>query len=49
MPHLAEKLIMLANGRLMRPLDIFDLVFHACPIVLLILKIGCRLITNRKG
>jgi hypothetical protein len=49
MPHLAEKLIMLASGRLVRPLDVLDLVFHACPIVLLVLKFAHRLSVNRKG
>ena len=37
-PHLVEKLQMLVNGRLTRPLDQFDLVWHALPILLLILK-----------
>ena len=34
-PHLWEKLKMLAAGTLTRPLDIFDLAFHAAPIALL--------------
>ena len=34
-PHLWEKLKMLAAGTLTRPIDIFDLVFHAAPLVLL--------------
>lgn len=37
-PHLVEKLRMLWNGTLTRPIDIFDLVFHASPLVLLLLK-----------
>lgn len=37
-PHLVEKIRMLFAGTLTRPLDIFDLVFHAAPLVLLILK-----------
>ena len=37
-PHLTEKLRMLAAGTLRRPLDIFDLLFHLAPIVLLVLK-----------
>lgn len=49
MPHLAEKLIMLASGRLVRPLDVFDLVFHSWPIVLLILKIARQFSADRKG
>ncbi len=34
-PHLVEKLRMLAQGTLQRPLDIFDLFLHATPLVLL--------------
>jgi hypothetical protein len=39
MPHVVEKLIMLKNGTLSRPIDMFDLVFHLVPTVLLIAKI----------
>lgn len=38
-PHLVEKLRMLIHGTLKRPIDIFDLVFHAVPWVLLVLKL----------
>ena len=38
-PHLWEKLKMLAAGTLSRPIDIFDLVLHASPWVLLALKL----------
>ena len=38
-PHLVEKLRMLAGGTLRKPIDIFDLVFHLAPLVLLILKL----------
>jgi len=38
MPHVLEKLIMLKNGVLTRPLDIFDLFFHLAPSVILLLK-----------
>ena len=34
-PHLWEKLKMLAAGTLVRPIDIFDLLMHAGPLVLL--------------
>ena len=37
-PHLWEKLKMLAAGTLSRPIDIFDLLFHGIPLVLLVLK-----------
>jgi hypothetical protein len=30
---------MLANGTLTRPIDIFDLILHAAPSVLVVLKI----------
>jgi len=38
MPHVAEKLIMLKDGNLTRPLDIFDLFFHLAPSLLPIVK-----------
>lgn len=38
-PHLWEKLKMLAAGTLSRPIDIFDLLLHAAPIVVLVIKI----------
>lgn len=37
-PHIFEKLSMLARGELKRPIDWFDLVFHALPWALLALK-----------
>lgn len=37
-PHLVEKLGMLVEGALKRPIDIFDLVWHTWPIVLLIVR-----------
>jgi hypothetical protein len=40
MPHVVEKILMLKNGMLHRPIDIFDLFFHLVPLILLILKIG---------
>jgi len=38
MPHVVEKILMLTNGTLTRPIDIFDLCFHLLPLLLLILK-----------
>ncbi len=38
-PHLWEKLKMLADGTLSRPIDIFDLFLHGMPLVLLVLKL----------
>ncbi len=37
-PHIVEKLSLLAQGRLVRPLDWFDLLFHSIPWLLLMLK-----------
>jgi hypothetical protein len=39
-PHVAEKIRWLLQGELTRPLDIFDLLFHGLPWVLLGLKLG---------
>ena len=38
MPHVLEKLIMLKDGNLIRPVDIFDLFFHLIPTILLAIK-----------
>lgn len=38
-PQLTEKLRMLFAGTLRRPLDIFDLLLHLAPIVVLALKL----------
>lgn len=38
-PHLVEKINMLANGTLSQPIDIFDLLYHESPLVLLVLKL----------
>ena len=37
-PHIVEKLGMLFNGSLSRPIDIFDLLLHGVPWLLLGLK-----------
>ena len=39
MPHALEKLSMLLNGALNKPVDIFDLFFHLIPAFLLLLKL----------
>ncbi len=39
-PHIVEKLGMLLAGTLKRPIDIFDLVWHAWPFVLLAYRIS---------
>jgi hypothetical protein len=38
-PHLLEKLRMLTEGQLVKPIDIFDLVLHGTPWILLVLKL----------
>lgn len=37
-PHLVEKLRLLWHGQLRRPLDIFDLLMHAAPALILAAK-----------
>jgi len=37
-PHAVEKVKLLVAGQLTRPLDIFDLLFHLSPALLLLLK-----------
>jgi hypothetical protein len=44
--HLWEKLKLLAAGQLVRPIDIFDLLLHAVPWLLLLAKLG-RLVVTR--
>jgi hypothetical protein len=46
-PHIWEKLKMLANGELSRPIDIFDLFLHGTPWVLLLLKLIRDNVTNK--
>ena len=38
-PHVWEKLVMLLRGELRRPLDVFDLIYHLLPTVLLIVRL----------
>jgi hypothetical protein len=38
-PHLWQKLKMLADGTLQRPIDIFDLFLHGMPLMLLAVKL----------
>jgi hypothetical protein len=37
-PHIFEKLSMLANRKLVRPVDWFDLILHRSPWIILMLK-----------
>lgn len=43
--HLIEKLRMLANGLLTRPVDIFDLFMHGGPLLLVFAK--CLLVLKK--
>ena len=45
-PHVWEKLRMLVEGTLSRPIDIFDLFLHATPWGLLVVKLA-RMIALR--
>jgi hypothetical protein len=38
-PHLIEKLHALTQGQLTRPLDIFDLLLHSVPALLLVWRV----------
>lgn len=38
-PHLLEKLGMLADGMLVKPIDIFDLFLHGTPLCLLLIRV----------
>jgi hypothetical protein len=46
-PHIWEKLKMLASGTLTRPIDIFDMLFHGVPWILLLLKLTLGRQSNR--
>ena len=37
-PHIVEKIQMLIKGKLVRPIDWFDLVLHGTPWVILVIK-----------
>lgn len=45
-PHLVEKLRMLMQGSLVKPLDIFDMFMHASPLVLIAIKAFRQFIMN---
>ena len=47
-PHLWEKLKMLASGELNKPIDIFDLLLHGTPWLLLIIKLVLALTSKPK-
>ena len=45
-PHLIEKLRMLSQGTLTKPLDIFDLLLHSVPIVLLLVRLWRKFLSK---
>ncbi len=45
-PHLIEKLRMLSQGTLVKPVDIFDLLLHSAPIVLLAVRLWRQFTTR---
>ena len=47
-PHVYEKLVMLFRGELVKGIDIFDLVYHLLPWVLLGLKARIVIASRRK-
>ena len=48
-PHLVEKLRMLFQGTLRRPIDIFDLVLHVTPLLLLMIRLAGDLVVRVRG
>ena len=48
-PHVWEKLKMLAAGDLVRPIDIFDLLLHGIPWLLLFAKLARMALSRRSG
>lgn len=47
-PHIWQKLNMLMQGTLSRPIDILDFLFHGTPWVLLVLKLVTLFTTKEK-
>jgi hypothetical protein len=47
-PHLWQKLKMLVDGSLVKPIDIFDLAMHGLPALLLLMKLA-RMALSKGG
>lgn len=45
-PHIVEKLRMLSKGTLVRPIDIFDLLWHAAPWLVVFAKLARMALTK---
>lgn len=48
-PHLVEKARMLMQGALSKPIDIFDLVMHITPALVLMVRVWRLLINRMQG
>lgn len=48
-PHVVEKVRLLLQGTLSRPIDIFDLLFHSAPALLLLAKLAVERPWRRRG
>ena len=48
-PHLFEKVSMLVDGSLQRPIDIFDLLMHGTPTVLLIIRLVRQFVLGKQS
>ncbi len=48
-PHVWEKLKMLVAGALVRPVDIFDLLLHGSPWLLLFIKLYFVFVDRKKN
>lgn len=46
-PHIWEKLKMLTAGTLVKPIDIFDLLMHAIPFLLVLAKLAVPLVAAK--
>ncbi|MGR3659699.1 MAG: RND transporter [Paracoccaceae bacterium] len=46
-PHIWEKLKMLVDGQLVQPIDIFDLILHGAPWLLLAAKLVRVVMTGK--
>ena len=46
-PHVWQKLKMLGAGTLIRPIDIFDLLFHGVPWLLLLAKLSRQALLSK--
>ena len=47
-PHSLEKIRMLVRGELNRPIDIFDLIMHLLPLLLLILQAARKRVLHKR-